>query len=193
MSILFRQFISGQKKAYAVYFHRYYANVYASLKKLCAGDDALAQDLTQDVFKNCWDRRAAFKDETHLANYLFFMAQTLFLQHLRQKKMTDEATEQMSREMTNAENDVDPAMAREHVLVRLELAMTKLPPQQRKVMKLLVQSGLNVRTVAAKLHLAEQTVRNHKTQALIFLRKELYTNSLSLLLLLLIIAIFYTH
>jgi len=160
---------------------------------MCAGDDAQAQDLTQDVFKNCWDRRAGFKDETHLANYLFFMAQTLFLQHLRHKKMTYEATEEMSREMTGAGSDADPAMAREHVLVRLELAMTKLPPQQRKVMGLLVQYGLNVRAVARKLRLAEQTVRNHKTQALTFLRKELYANPLSILLLILVIAILYSY
>jgi RNA polymerase sigma factor (sigma-70 family) len=191
MSNLFRQFLAGNADAYKAYYKRYYANVYASLRRLCAGDDALAQDLTQDVFKHCWDRRGTFTDDTHLANYLFFMAQNLFLQQMRKRRMAEVATEEMRREMLAADADAELAIAREHVLARVENTMMKLPPQQKMVMDLIVHYGLDIKTVAKRLQLAEQTVRNHKSQALIFLRKELYGGSLSVLLFLTFLIVFF--
>jgi len=172
MSTLFQKFVAGDEDAYAIYFRRYYAGVYASIKRLC-GDDHLAQDLTQDVFKHCWDRRADFRNETHLGSRLFYMVRIYFLQYLRERKLMGDAEEELHRSATTPEEDaIDFILVKEESFLKVERALMKLPPQQKLITELLLR-GLDVKTVAKMLRLAEQTIRNHKNAAIQSLRNEL--------------------
>jgi RNA polymerase sigma-70 factor (ECF subfamily) len=172
MSNLFGQFIEGSEDAFGIYYKRYNGNVYATLKKLC-GDEAQAKDLTQEVFRKVWDSRRRFTDEDHLRNYLFRMTRCVFLMHRREQKKAT-AMEKDLRRMTAEIDDSEELVAmQKQVYAAVKDAMMKLPPQQKMVIELLMQGGLDVKAVAERLRLAPQTVRNHKAQALIFLRNEL--------------------
>jgi RNA polymerase sigma factor (sigma-70 family) len=183
--------VAGNAEAYKVYYDRYHSGVYASLKKYCGDDDALAQDLTQDVFKNCWDRRAGFKDEDHLANNLFYMARALFYQHVR-NRMAEKTAEDLGQLLLSAGDEAAAVESRELTLARIENAIQKLPRQRKQVMELIHQ-GWSIRAVAKRMQLAEQTVRNHKNQALSFLRKELGVSYSFLFFLTLLMVLLSSH
>ncbi|HLZ86732.1 MAG TPA: sigma-70 family RNA polymerase sigma factor [Puia sp.] len=185
MSNLFQQFASGSEEAFVVYYQRYHKSIYASIKRLC-GDDALAEDLTQEVFKNLWDRRAELNDEDHLRNNLFLMARSYFLDNRRRRKIHARAEEELRR-TAEPGDDIELTLVTEEVFAIVEGTMMKLPPQQKMVLELLLLRGLDVRAVAKRMQLAPQTVRNHKSQAIHFLRTELYRLDLSLAVLLIIL------
>src|SRR5262249_54640560 len=86
-----------------------------------------------------------------------------------------------------ADDSVELAVIREQVYATVRDALMKLPSQQKVVMELLMLRGLDVKSVAKLMRLAPQTVRNHKTQALLFLRKELYGRDLSMVVLLILL------
>jgi lambda repressor-like predicted transcriptional regulator len=57
----------------------------------------------------------------------------------------------------------------------------------------LIHQGWSIRAVAKRMQLAEQTVRNHKNQALSFLRKELGVSYFFLLFLTLLMVLLSSH
>lgn len=179
MSNLFHQFAAGSAEAFNIYYGRYNKIVYAGLCKL-SGDEALAKDLTQDVFKNLWHRRTSLRDETHLINYLFFMARSCFRQHQRRKRIAGKAEYELSRTTEPNEESIELTLVTAEVFAAVQSAMMKLPPQQKMVMELLLLGGQDVGAVAKRMQLAPQTVRNHKSQAIRFLRTQLYSRRLSL-------------
>jgi RNA polymerase sigma-70 factor (ECF subfamily) len=179
MNNLFHQFAAGSESAFNSYYKRWHGSIYTVLKRLC-GDEALAQDLTQEVFKNLWDRRDSIKDEDHLRNYLFRMSRCVFLMYDRRRRKMLSAENAVRWATEPADEDRELIVVQEQVFATVKDALMKLPPQQKMVMELLMLQGLDVRSVANRLQLAAQTVRNHKSQALLFLRKELYGRDLSL-------------
>lgn len=179
MNNLFQQFVAGSEDAFNIYYKQYNGSVFLALKKLC-GDESLAQDLTQEVFRKLWDRRDRFTGEDHLRNYLFRMTRCVFLMHERARRKALAAENEVRPVSEQADDAVDLALIMEQVHAIVRDALMKLPPQQKMVMELLMLRGLDVKAVAKRLQLAPQTVRNHKTQALIFLRKELYGRDLSI-------------
>lgn len=179
MNNLFQQLVAGSEDAFNIYYKRYNGSVYLALKKLC-GDEILAQDLTQEVFRNLWDRRDRFNDEDHLRNYLFRMTRCVFLMHQRARRKAIAAENEVRLTTEQADDNVDLVLVMEQVHATVRDALLKLPPQQKMVMELLMLHGLDVKAVARRLQLAPQTVRNHKTQALTFLRKELHSRNLSI-------------
>jgi len=172
MSSLFQKFVNDSEEAFAVYYNQYHKSIYSTLKGLCK-DEALAQDLTQAVFLKLWDRRAILKDEEHLIKYLFFTTRVTFLMHERERKKADAAESELRRSAVLADDSAHLFAVTEEGYSNLQNALTKLSPQQKEVVDLLVFRGLDVKTVAKKMKLAPQTVRNHKAQAILFLRKEL--------------------
>ena len=171
MTNLFQDFTTGSVGAFNSYYNQYNGIVYVFVKRLC-GDDELAKDLTQEVFQKAWDRRANFNDEKHLSNYLFRVAGCLFLMHERERRKAVAAVSELRRVVQQDQDAVNANLVREEVFAAVQDALMKLPPQQKKVMELMI-GGLDVKAVAKVLQLAPQTVRNHRAQALIFLRKEL--------------------
>jgi RNA polymerase sigma-70 factor (ECF subfamily) len=181
MNNLFDQFVAGSEDAFNIFYRRYNGNVYAALKRLC-GDPILAQDLTQEVFRNVWDHRVQLNNEEHLRNYLFRMTRCVFLMYDRSRKQIAAAEGELRRAAEQADDSRELILAREQVFASVRDALMKLPPQQKLVMELLMLRGLDVKAVAQRLQLAPQTVRNHKTQALLFLRKELYGRDFSMVI-----------
>jgi len=172
MNNLFQQFVAGSEDAFNIYYKRWNASVFLALKKLC-GDETLAKDLAQEVFRTVWDRHGQFNDEDHLRNYLFRITRCVFLMHERGRRKAIAAENEVRPATEQADDARDVAVVQEQVFATVQDALMKLPPQQKMVMELLMLRGLDVKVVAKRLRLAPQTVRNHKTQALIFLRKEL--------------------
>lgn len=182
MSSLFQQFSEGAEEAFSAYYERYYKNVFGSLKRFC-DDNALAQDLTQEVFEDAWHRRAKFNDEVHLRNALFKKAKSSFLEHRRREKIAGKAWDELSRTMEHSDVVIDRILVQEEAIAALADAMLKLPHQQKIVVDDLL-NGATVGAIAERLQLSPQTVRNHKSQAIRFLRTELYSRGLSLAVLL---------
>ena len=160
---------ADSRDAFAAVYRRYSDGVYLCTRKL-SGDDDLASDLTQEVFKSLWDYRLQLKDARHLRSYIFFMARCHFLEHLRTVRTVIASQEELAVLSDPSEPSIELAIVTEEAFAELEIALRQLSPQRKLVMQLRYFEGMDIRTIASRLDIAPQTVRNHISQAIEFLR-----------------------
>lgn len=166
----FEHFRAGSKEAFAHFYNRYSEHLYLYAKKLTQ-DPELSDDLTLLAFTSLWDHREKINDPTHLRNYLFTMVHFHFLRQLKKTKKEDEAERELAYRMEQTRHESGEFI--ETVFAELEESIRKLPPQQKLVVELLYFKEIDVKTIANLLDISPQTVRNHKSQALKFLRDEM--------------------
>lgn len=168
-SVLLKALKEDSREAFAAVYRRYSDSVYLCTRKL-SGDDDLASDLTQEVFKSLWDYRLQLRDGRHLRSYIFFMARCHFLEHLRTVRREVTAQEELAFMTDASEASIELAIVTEEAFAELEIALRQLSPQRKLVMQLRYFDGMDIRAIALRLDIAPQTVRNHISQAIEFLR-----------------------
>src|SRR6185369_336981 len=79
---------AGDRLAAEELVERTYSAVFASLYRLC-GDSDLAADLTQETYQKAWGALSGFDGRSQLFTWLYRIAYTTFLNHIRRpRRMT---------------------------------------------------------------------------------------------------------
>jgi RNA polymerase sigma factor (sigma-70 family) len=163
-------------QAFTHLYNLYNQRIFRYALGLCR-DKHLARDLTQDAFKQLWDAFGRVKDNRHAGNYLYLVVKHLFLQHCRKTRAGEKVILGLS---TLADEGLDLpedlSVVTEEAYAALEAAIGRLSPQRRRVLELLYHEELEIETVAGRLQVSAQTVRNHKTQLIDWLRVEFKKN-----------------
>src|SRR3954451_1609960 len=76
---------AGDRQAAERLVERTYRGVFALLRRLC-GDPDLAADLTQDTYRKAWDALPRLDGRSQFSTWLFRIAYTPFLTHLRRPR-----------------------------------------------------------------------------------------------------------
>jgi RNA polymerase sigma factor (sigma-70 family) len=79
---LIRRVRASDRAAAELLVERTYGVVYASLVRLC-GDPDLAADLTQDTYRKAWQSFDSFRGGSKISTWLYRIAYTTFLNHVR--------------------------------------------------------------------------------------------------------------
>lgn len=172
----FELFKEGNMDAYAYFFARHHEGVYNYIRNM-ATDPVVAKDLSQDSFKRLWDLRDNIQSSQQLGAYIYVIARHLFVGWLRSPKAFSDAgggPVSSCSEIVNSELEI----VCHRVLAEMKAAMDGLSAKRRLVLHLLFIRKLDVSTVAVMLELSPQTVRNHKAQAIAFLREKLFDRDL---------------
>ena len=155
---LVRQAIDGNQRAftqiYELYFNRIYRYVYSQM-----GNQAEAEDLTQDVFIKALHSISTFKFKgAPFSSWLFRIAHNQIIDHWRkQKNKKTVSLEQAADVVSNG----DPVQMTENKanIEELSEALQQLPPAQREVVTLRFVAGLSIAEVAETLGKREGTVK----------------------------------
>lgn len=135
-----------------------------------SGDVALAEDLTQDVFMQLWDKRLNIKDDT-VRPYLFTIARNCFLKNIRRKKYD---LKFRSSYFENVENE-----SPEYILEmkefdkKLQKSLAELPDKCRVVFLMNRIDGLSYREIAENHGVSIKAVEKQMSKALAILREKL--------------------
>ncbi|MFY9825482.1 MAG: sigma-70 family RNA polymerase sigma factor, partial [Thermoanaerobaculia bacterium] len=76
---------AGDRTAAEELVERTYRGVFSLLRRLC-GDSDLASDLTQETYRKAWDALPGFNGRSQFSTWLFRIAYTTFLNHLRRPR-----------------------------------------------------------------------------------------------------------
>src|SRR5436305_14461868 len=76
---------AGDRTAAEELVERTYRGVFSLLRRLC-GDADLAADLTQETYRKAWAALPAFDGRSQFSTWLFRIAYTTFLNHLRRPR-----------------------------------------------------------------------------------------------------------
>jgi len=128
-------------QAFAQFYRSHLSTVYGYLLRLCAGEVALAEDLTQDVWFALVDELNAGHADRADVRWLITVARSRFLDHVRRERMSRSKLTLLARTSTH-DLDTDPSSTQ--VLDRLDA----LQPLHRAVLVLRYVDDLAVPQVA---------------------------------------------
>ena len=159
----------GEKAAFEVVFRALGPGLCAFINRYVRSD-AVAEELTQDLFLELWTRRSELEITTNLKGYLFVAAKRRALNYLRRERLDD-------RFRTTLLERPTPSSDEDELLQNLDIqeAISKLPARCRLIFECSRQKGMSHKEIADLLGLSVRTVEVQVGRALRTLRKHLKT------------------
>src|SRR4051812_27987934 len=138
---------AGDRMAGEELVDRTYSAVFASLYRLC-GDGDLASDLTQETYQKAWAALPRFDGRSQLFTWLYRIAYTTFLNHVRRPRRTQSIDEPDAVQISDGSTPVDQLLSDSEESERLRAAVLRLPDDLRFTVTAHFWGGLAVKEVA---------------------------------------------
>lgn len=148
---------------------RTYEGVYAALVRLCGGDTDLAADLTQDSYQKAWSSIDGFDGRSKLSTWLYRIAYTTFLNHIRRPRLMQSLTETSDIPDQDARGAEETLATREEGS-RLREAVLELPEELRFTVTAHFWADLTVREIAEIERVTSVAIRKRLARAFRFLQ-----------------------
>ncbi len=182
---IFSQMVEGDKKAFRFFFDKYYIDL-CNLVNLYINNEAIAEEIVQDIYIYFWVRKENIQIESSVKAYLLRASKNKSLNYLRNEK-TKLGVHEKLRKVTETtyempSNLLDARQLREII----ENAVKNLPEKCREIYQLAKVNEMSYKEIAEKLGVSVKTVDNQMGIALKKLREQLrpYYNDIFLLFLL---------
>lgn len=148
----------GEARVFEILVRRHQALVRAQLRRLLHDDFATADDLAQETFVLAWRKLEQFRGDSRFATWLYRIAYSCFLQHLRGKG----GQSSLLLELERGEDEshlID--LGTPELGLDLDAALGRLSANQRVVLMYCVQLGLSHEEVAEVLNMPLGSVKTH--------------------------------
>ncbi len=168
--VLFEGIQQGNKHYYEIVFREYYPRLCRFAYTFLSDKDA-AEDVVQEVFVTIWQKRESLTISLSLKSYLFQAVKNACFNSIKHEKVKLKSQSQLlANSVVSEENDTMVAL---ELGIKIQEALTKLPPERKKIFLMKKNEGLKYREIADKLNISVKTVENQMGKALKFLRSEL--------------------
>jgi RNA polymerase sigma-70 factor (family 1) len=157
--------------AFEVLYHRYWKKLFVTAVNKTQDQD-LAQEITQEIFVDLWERRATLK----ISNVSAYLNAAIRFKVISAYKSQLETQIEYLEIPDNSTHDT---LALQDFEKSLSSAVALLPEKTREVFQMSRFEQKTVKEISAKLQMPERTVEYHITQSLRFLRLHLQDYFLS--------------
>jgi RNA polymerase sigma-70 factor (ECF subfamily) len=168
--VLAQKSADGDTAAFEELYHRHFRRVYALCLRM-TGDPTKAEDLTQDVFIQLFNKIGSFRGDSAFTTWLHRMTVNQVLMYFRKRStkseltsVDDETPDQIVRGTENP--NTMPVIDR----IALEKAVQQLPPGYRTVFILHDVEGYEHEEIARMMGVAEGTSKSQLHKARLKLR-----------------------
>lgn len=155
---------AGDRQAAERLVERTYRGVYALLRRLC-GDADLASDLTQDTYRKAWDALPGFDGRSQFSTWLFRIAYTTFLNHLRRPRRLVPLEEKHEAAVPDPAPAADEVVDRGVEGDRLRRAVLALPEDLRYTVTAVFWGELPVKEIARQEGITTVAIRKRLKKA----------------------------
>ncbi|HEX6945671.1 MAG TPA: sigma-70 family RNA polymerase sigma factor [Casimicrobiaceae bacterium] len=164
-ALIARVVVQDDRHAFAELVRRHQSSVRACLRKLAAGNHALADDLAQETFVLAWRNLKSFRQEAAFSTWLYRIATNCWLAHARKRKeelLGDAGDDVQDEDMAAAMGGVvaDHAPGRT-LAMDLERAMAALSEGERAAIVQCYHNDLSHEEAAYVLGIPVGTVKTH--------------------------------
>jgi len=154
----------GDRTAAEELVERTYSAVFASLCRLC-GDRDLAADLTQETYQKAWAALPRFDGRSQFFTWLYRIAYTTFLNHVRRPRRTTSIDEPEAEEIRDGSRPVDEVIEENEESERLRAAVLQLPEDLRFTVTAHFWGGLAVKEIAGIEEITTVAIRKRLHRA----------------------------
>lgn len=130
-----------------------------------------AEDITQDIFLQMWEKRSLMGQVSSIRAYLFRMTRNAIFNRFKRSRMHLQYIRQAETRLPESSSDPGKRITAEDLLEMIELAIENLPEQCRKVFKMSRFEHMSYNEIAQTLGISPHTVQFHISEALTRLRK----------------------
>ena len=187
-SALLLSIASGDELSYTRLVERYWQKVLQHALSFVKSYP-IAEELTQDVFIQIWEKRNKLSEVNSFENYLFIVSRNLIISHIR-KKLTETDTLK-DEKLQELFFKPDEQYEFQELTKIINEGATLLPEPRRSVFLLSRMEGKDSDYISKELGIATRTVRWHLLQALNFLRNYLHNYYILTLMALILLGLFF--
>lgn len=160
----------GDRHAFRELYLHYTPVLYSFIKSLCNNNDALCEDIVQEVFIKLWDNRANAANIQQVRSYLLKAAKNRFLNELRKRQ--NERTFINNSRYTGIDTETPEQQLTYKEGMRLgDEALSRLSPQKRIIVALSTREDLSLDEISARVGSSKNVVKKLLYQGLATLRK----------------------
>ena len=157
---------SGCQQAFTSLYRYYSPLLYRNMLRMVQ-DPVVAEEMVQELFTRVWQKRTAKGLKEDFAGYVFRMAQNLVIDFFRKMKKDRLLLERFSVLASEPDTELtaEEQIQRRQSLGLIHHAIEHLPPQQRKVYRLVREEGYTYKKAAENLGISPFTVKEYLATA----------------------------
>jgi RNA polymerase sigma-70 factor, ECF subfamily len=156
------------EQVFKTHFKALHSYAYTILK-----DDAIAEEMVQNVFFKLWEKKEQLDIQTSLKAYLYKAVYHESLNYLKHQKVKSVHQAYAMHSTDHTSNLAEKKLLQGELENKLQMAMNDLPEQCRTIFQLSRFEELKYREIADTLGLSIKTVENQMGKALKILRSKL--------------------
>ncbi|MCH7396830.1 RNA polymerase sigma-70 factor [Belliella sp. DSM 107340] len=160
--------LPNNPKQFEETFNEYWEVLY-SAAYVRTKDQAVTEDIVQEIFIDFWQRRNEIKIKTSLKAYLLTAVKYKVIKHFAHSHLFLRNTEE-HEEIAMFDND---NLEFEDLYDELEIAIDKLSPRCQLIFRMSRIEGYSTDEIASQLNISSQTVHNQLSKSLGIVRNEL--------------------
>lgn len=165
-----RRIARADPAAFDALFDRYAGPLLGYLRGM-TGDRQTAEDLLQETMLRVFRRIGKYEERGAFRSWVFRIATNLAITELRRARFRADWNDEAARALPDARAaHADEALEREETSRELRRAIATLPDEQRAVILLRTERGLEIREIARALSVPEGTVKSRLHYAVRSLR-----------------------
>lgn len=169
ITFLIKQISEDDEQAFRKFFDHYKTIFYATAFKMVQAA-VIADDIVQEVFVTLWIKRKLVAAADCPKSYVFSILHNCIYAHFRKLVLEQKLKSKISCVEESNENPIEKILFEKETRTLLNDIINQLPPQQKLVFQLAKQDGFSRDKIATMLNISPNTVRNHLSTALQYLR-----------------------
>jgi len=165
MKTLLKKLGTGDEKAFVSLYGQYAGKCFRFISSLVR-DDAVAKDLTHDIFVKVWIKRSVVAEADSFDSYLFRMARNAVMDHFYNRDINRRF---IAREMLLQDGlvpETEERVDETELQLLIYRTVAAMPEQRRRIFQMSRYYGIPNRKIAEVLSLNIRTVENHISAAL---------------------------
>lgn len=168
----------GDEKAFNILFESYRNQLYNYLLKTTKSKE-IAEEATLDVFLKIWNSRVVLTEIVNFEAFIFRVVQNKAIDYIRKAKSNRSSQLDIWTDIENLSSTetADQKILKADTEFAIKKAINKLPEQRKEAFRLSREEYLSYDEIAERMKISRNTVRNHVTTALSYLRDHLENGS----------------
>lgn len=162
---------SGDVKSFETFFNNHYMAL-VNYANTILNDRDDAEDIVQQVYISFWEKRLATDIHTSLRAFFYKSVHNACLNKIKQRKVRTEYATHIIHLNANSNEQIKHIEEKE-LQQKIDIAMTVLPEQCRKIFSMSRFEQLKYQEIADQLGLSIKTVENQMGKALKIFREQL--------------------
>jgi RNA polymerase sigma-70 factor (ECF subfamily) len=167
--LLLQQIAAGDEKAFRSLINIYNPVLFPGINRIVK-DPEVSQDILQETYLRLWLYRDKMPTIENPRAWILKIAYRRALTFLQVSKNQFKIKEEISRHISSSHVEIEKSLDFNTLNNLVKTAVSRLPPQQKKVYQFSRVEGYSQNEIAEMMGLAPQTVKNTMGRALQFIR-----------------------